>query len=101
MLYPVYKVEPCGLTYLGANVGSWRKMATNGDVIFACFEFGIESLKVTCIESQSVLLKNEDYITKPTLYHYYYTTELSASKNYLLLAGGWHKSQNKPNIGRV
>ena len=46
MPYPVYKVEPCGLTYLGANVGSWRKMATNGDVIFGCFKFGINSLKV-------------------------------------------------------
>ena len=42
----VYKVEPCGLTNLGPNVGSWKIVASSGDKIFACFKSGIKSLKV-------------------------------------------------------
>ena len=95
-LYKVLKVEACGLRRLGPNVGGWRKTASNGDTIFACFKSGAVGLK--CILTEMVLLQHGFY-TEPTLDHEFYTTKMSASWNYLLLAGGEHKSQ--PNIGRI
>ena len=100
-LYKVLKVEACGLRRLGPNVGGWRKAASNGDEIFACFRSGDTSL--TCMQTQMVLLNRGFYKSEPTLDHEFYTTKMSASKNYLLLGGGQHKSQfhKKPNIGRI